>query len=223
MKQKILVVLAVLLFSTNFASAQNPPEVTVTLNEQFLNSFLDAVFTNLDTPTFQLSKAKNSNHKIEKIKFEKPKCVESVTLLRETNGVRTSVRFADGRILTPLAFTGNYDVPFVGCTNFKGWAEADLNLEYDAVKQTLFGRVKVSKVDLNGVPGIASGVVARFVQGSINKKINPLEILRAEQISAIVPVQYANGAIKLKATNMRTEVVGNGLNVRVSFEFSKAN
>jgi hypothetical protein len=223
MKQKILVVLTIVLFSTNLVSAQNPPEITVTLNEQFLNSFLDAVFNNLETPTFQLSKVESPKPKVEKVKFEKPKCVESITLLRETNGVRTSVRIADGKILTPLAFTGNYDVPFVGCTNFKGWAEADLNLEYDAAKGMLFGRIKVNKVDLNGVPGIAGGVVARFVQGSINKKINPLEILRAEQISAIIPVQYANGAIKLKATNMRTEVVGNQLNVRVSFEFSKAN
>lgn len=223
MKRKLLFVFAILLFSGNFARAQNAPEVTVTLNEQFLNSFLDAVFANLDTPTFQLSKAESSNPKVEKVKFEKPKCVESITLQREMNGVRTALRFADGKILAPLAFTGNYDIPFVGCTNFKGWAAADLNLEYDAAKQTLFGRVKVNKVDLNGVPGIASGVVARFVQGSIDKKINPLEILRAEQISAVVPVQYANGAIRLKATNMRTEIVGNALNVHVTFEFSKAN
>lgn len=222
MKRKLLFVFAILLFSGSFARAQNPPEVTVTLNEQFLNSFLDAVFTNLDTPTFQLSKNETAQPKIEKVKFEK-KCAESITLLREMNGVRTSLRFADGKIIAPIAFTGNYDIPFVGCTNFKGWAEADLNLEYDNTKQTLFGRVKVNKVDLNGVPGIASGVVGRFVQGSIDKKINPLEILRAEQISAVVPVQYANGAIKLKATNMRAEVAGNALNVRVAFEFSKAN
>jgi hypothetical protein len=222
MKRRLLFVFAILLFSAGFARAQNAPEVTVTLNEQFLNSFLDAVFTNLDTPTFQLSEIKTAKPEIEKVKFEKTKCVESITLLREMNGVRTSVRFADGKILAPIAFTGNYDIPFVGCSNFKGWAEADLNLVYDAAKQTLFGRVKVNKVDLNGVPGIASGVVGRFVQGSIDKKINPLEILRAEQISAIVPVQYANGAIKLKATNMRTEIAGNALNVRVAFEFSKA-
>ncbi|MDQ4120582.1 MAG: hypothetical protein M3209_03945 [Acidobacteriota bacterium] len=222
MKRKLLFVFVILLFSVGSGRAQNAPEITVTLNEQFLNSFLDAVFTNLNTPTFQLSKSENGQPKIENAKFEKSKCVESITLLREMNGVRTSVRIADGKILAPFAFTGNYDMPFVGCTGFKGWAEADLNIEYDAGKQTLFGRVKVNKVDLNGVPGIASGVVARFVQGSIDKKVNPLEILRAEQISAIVPVQYANGAIKLKATNMRTEIVGNALNVRVAFEFSKA-
>src|SRR5205085_835155 len=126
MKRKLLFVFAILLFSGSLTQAQNPPEVTVMLNEQFLNSFLDAVFTNLDTPTFQLSKVQNPKSKVENVKFEKPKCAESITLLREMNGVRTSLRFADGKILAPLAFTGNYDIPFVGCTNFKGWAEADL-------------------------------------------------------------------------------------------------
>lgn len=220
MKRKLLLVFALILFSTGLVRAQNAPEVTVSLNEQFLNSFLDAVFANLDTPTFQFSENKNGEPKTVKVKKEK--CVESVTLLRELNGVKTSLRFNDGKIFAPIAFTGSYDIPFVGCTNFKGVAEADLNLDYDAGKQTLFGRVKVNKVDLNGIPGIASGVVARFVQGSIDKKVNPLEILRAEQLSAVVPVNYAGGAIRLKATNMQTEVVGNALNVRVAFEFLKA-
>lgn len=221
MKRKLLFVVALFLLLSGAARAQNQPEVIVTLNEQFLNSFLDAVFTNLETPTFQLSGARNQKPEARKIRFEKSKCVESVTILREMNGVKTSVKIANGKVLAPLAFTGNYDVPFVGCTAFRGVAEADLNLSYDRAKQTLFGRVKVNKVDLNGIPGLASGVVARFVQGSIDKKVNPLEILRADQISAIIPVQYANGAIRLKATNMQTEVVSNALNVRVAFQFSK--
>ena len=221
MKRKLLFVFAILLFSSGFARAQNPPEITVTLSEQFLNSFLDAVFTNLDTPTFQLSKAENPNPKIEKVKFEKAKCVESITLQREMNGVRTSVRIADGKILAPLAFTGNYDIPFVGCTNFKGWAEADLNIEYDAAKQTLFGRVKVNKVDLNGVPGIASGVVGKFVQGSIDKKINPIEILQADKLSFVVPMKNVNASLRMKATGVRYEI-GNGvLNFNITYEFLK--
>ena len=222
MKRKLLFVFALFLLLSGAARAQNQPEVTVTLNEQFLNSFLEAVFTNLETPTFQLSGARNQKLETKKIKFEKSKCIESVTILRELNGVKTSVKIANGKVLAPLAFTGNYDVPFVGCTAFRGVAEADLNLGYDRAKQTLFGRVKVNKVDLNGIPGLAGGVIARFVQGSIDKKVNPLEILRADQISAIVPVQYANGAIRLKATDMQTEVVNNALNVRVAFQFSKA-
>jgi hypothetical protein len=221
--KRIFLFAFLILFSTNGALlAQQPaPEVTVTLNEQFLNTFLDAVFTNLETPTFRLAETKQQSA-AQKVKYVKNECVETITLLREMNGVRTAVKFVDGKIITPLAFTGNYDFPFVGCSTFKGWAEADLNLEYDRSRGVLFGRVKVNKVDLNGVPGLASGVVAKLVQGSIDKKVNPLEILRAEQVSAVVPVQYANGALKLRATNMQPAVVGNALTVRIAFEFSKA-
>lgn len=237
MKRKLFFSFALILFSFQAAFAQNPPAVTIQLNEQFLNSFLDAVFTNLETPTFQLSKKQRkqkmlqnlqptafaANDKGQMTKDKKQQCAQSVTLLREMNGVRTGIKFEDGKILAPLAFTGNYDIPLVGCTAFKGWAEANLNLEYDAAKQILFGRVKVNKVDLNGVPGIASGIVARMVQGTIDRRINPVEILKAEQVSAIVPVQYAKGSIRLRATNMQPEVVGNSLNVRIAFEFAKAN
>lgn len=226
---KIIFLLAFLLIAPK-TFAQNAPEVTVTLNEQFLNSFLDAVFTNLDTPKFQLSKIQSQNSEVKfakvknpKSKIQNPKCDESIVLLRENNRVKTSIRFENGQILAPLAFAGTYDFPFVGCSNFKGWAEANLNLEYDREKQTLFGRVKVNKVDLDGIPGMASGVVAKLVQGSIDGKINPLEILRAEQVSAIIPVKYANGSIKLKAVEMKPEVVGNALNVRVTFAFERAN
>ncbi|HZH34761.1 MAG TPA: hypothetical protein VEX64_07975 [Pyrinomonadaceae bacterium] len=225
MKRKLIFVFVLLVLSAQAVRAQNPPEVTVSLNEQFLNSFLDAVFINLQTPTFQLAEQSDPKPEAKIVKAAKRKneCAQSITILREMNGVKTAVRFAEGKILAPLAFSGNYDMPFVGCTAFRGVAEANINLEYDREKQILFGRVKVQKVDLNGVPGIASGVVGRFVQGSIDKKINPLEILRGEQVSAIVPVQYANGSIRLKAVNMQPEIAGNILNVRVAFEFSKAN
>lgn len=229
--KKILPVLLILFLCFASAAAQNAPEATVTLNEQFLNSFLDAVFTNLETPKFELSKTKRSRVEAIKVsdKTQNPKskiqnrvCDEAITLLRESGAVKTAIHFADGQITAQLVFTGTYDVPFVGCSNFKGVAQANLNLEYDRAKQILFGRVKVSRVDLNGIPSLASGVVARLVQSSIDNRINPLEILRAEQLAAIVPVKYANGSIKLRAIEMKPETVQNALNVRVVFEFSKA-
>jgi hypothetical protein len=231
--KKILPVFLILFLCSVCTSAQNGSEVTVTLNEQFLNSFLDAVFTNLDTPKFQLSKAQSKQSKVRNIKVTDKsenstskignrECDESITILRENDGVKTAIRFVDGRIIAPLAFTGTYDIPFVGCSNFKGVAQANLNLEYDRAKQVLFGRIKVSKVDLNGIPSLASSMVARLVQSSIDSRINPLEILKAEQVSAIVPVKYANGSIKLRAVDMKPEIVSSSLNVRVAFEFSKA-
>jgi hypothetical protein len=229
MRKILIFALLTLTFSFN-VKAQTAPEVTVTLNEQFLNSFLDAVFTNLETPKFQLAKKQNSKAQVVKVKGEIDNrnrkienCDESITLLRETGGVKTAIRFENGQIIAPLAFTGTKEIPFVGCSNFKGWAEAFLNLEYDREKQVLIGRVKVNKVDLNGVPGVASGLVARLVQGSIDSRVNPVEVLKAEQISAIVPVRYANGSLRLKAVDMKPEVIGSNLNVRVAFEFAKAN
>ena len=235
LSKKILPVLLILFWCSVYGHAQSgsAPEVTVTLNEQFLNSFLDAVFINLDTPKFPLSKVRNPKSKVRNLKvsdkiqnpkseIQNRKCDESIVLMRETNGVKTAIRFVDGRISAPIAFTGTYEIPFVGCSNFKGVAQANLNLEYDRTTQTLFGRVKVSKVDLDGIPSLASGVVARLVQGSIDNRVNPLEILKAEQVSATVPVRYANGSIKLRAVDMKPEVVQNALNVRVAFEFSKA-
>ena len=35
--------------------------------------------------------------------------------LREMNGVRTAVRFREGKVYVPLAFSGMYSPPFVGC------------------------------------------------------------------------------------------------------------
>ena len=227
--KKLLIGLIALLLCAAPLQAQTAPEVTVSLNEAFLNSFLDAVFTNLDTPKFDLAKKpKAKKGQAETVKTNvvvesKPRqCQESVTLLRENNGVRTAVQFNKEKIVAPLAFVGTYDVPFVGCSEFRGVAFANINLEYNRENRVLYGRVKVIKVDLNGVPGLASGIVARLVQGTIDSRVNPLEILRADQVSAVVPVQYANGAIKLRAVEMKPEITANALNVRVTFEFAKA-
>jgi hypothetical protein len=221
--------LVLVLFLAFTVKAQNVPEVTVSLNEGFLNSFLDAIFLNLETPKFQLSKVQSPKSKVrfEKTEAGKPKikersCEGSITLLRENNGVKTAIRFESDKLTAPIAFAGVYDIPLVGCSNFRGVANANISLEYNREQQILFGRVKVTKVDLNGVPGLASGIVAKLVQGSIDNRINPIEILRTEQVSAIVPVRYANGSIKLRAVDMKSEIINNALNVRVMFELTKA-
>jgi hypothetical protein len=230
MKYILGLIFVLLLASGSFARAQNLPEVTVKLNEAFLNSFLDAIFTNLETPKFELAKKQRTQKEQITVNYDllsqtnkTQKCDESIVLLRENDGVKTSIRFVNKKIMAPLAFTGTYNFPFVGCSNFRGIAEADLNLSYDRAQQTLFGRVKVTKVDLNGVPGVASGLVARLVQNSIDSRVNPIEILRTEQVSAVVPVKYANGSIRLRAINMIPEIIDDSVNVRVVFEFAKAN
>ena len=86
------------------------------------------------------------------------------------NGVRTAVRFRDGKILAPLAFSGSYNPPFVGCVPFSGWAESVIDLEFDQNSQRLIARARVLNVNLNGTGGIGGSVVAKLVQGSIDKK-----------------------------------------------------
>src|SRR2546423_9253198 len=83
-------------------------EVVVVLNEEFLNSLLEAVASQPEPPTFPLSKGGEANKK----------CASQVQLLRESAGTRTSVRFVDGRITAPVAFRGSYDPPRGGCLHF---------------------------------------------------------------------------------------------------------
>lgn len=208
--KKVLSIFFTAILFVSFAKAQNA-EVTISLNEQFFDVFLESMFSNLKQPDFKLSNEETED------------CVEKVRLEREMNGVKTAVKFRNGKIVAPIAFTGSYNAPLIGCLDFKGWAEANVELEFDQVKQTLYGRAKVQNVQLNNVPGFAGSVVARLLQGSIDKKINPVEILRADKLSFLVPVSVANGNLKLNAKTMRHEVAGTALNVTIGYEIAKAN
>ena len=149
-------------------------------------------------------------------------CREAVKILRETSGVRTSVRFRDGKIIAPLAFTGSYSPPLIGCVNFTGSAESIINLEFDQNAQRLIARAKVRDVSLNGTGGVGGSIVARMVQGPIDKKINPIEIIRTDRVSFLLPLQNSN-QVRMKATGFSHDVVAGQLNIRVAYEFQKAN
>ena len=68
--------------------------------------------------------------------------------------------------------------------------------------------------------GLGGNLIARMVQSSIDKKINPIQILDLERLSFVVPIQNS-GKLAMKATGIRSEVVGNALNVYVQFSFLK--
>lgn len=226
--------LAVFLF-ISAASAQRA-EVTISLNEAFFDSLLDSVFQNFEPPEFSMASTNirpgdantlsdggwGSSLDLFTLRsgIEEPKCNESVKLLREMRGVRTAVRFRDGKIFVPLAFSGNYAPPFVGCVEFAGWAESNLELEFDQNAQKLVGRVKVLNVNLNGTGGIGGTVIARLIQGSIDKKMNPIEIMSLDKVSFGVPVQ-GSGTLRMKAQKIRPEIGAGSLNVRVEYEFQK--
>lgn len=207
--RKILSAIFSIILFVSFVSAQSA-EVIVTLNEQFFDAVLDATFTNLKQPDFPLSDKGDSD------------CQEKVRLEREMNGVKTAVQFREGKIIAPIAFTGKYSAPLLGCLDFRGWAETNLELEFDQNSNTLFARAKVKNVQVNNIPGFAGGVVARLLQGSVDKKINPVKIMVLDKLSFVVPVSVAEGNLKMNAKGLRYEIGQNALNIFINYEFAKA-
>ena len=237
MTKKILsLVFAVLMF-VSLTNAQTA-EVTVSLNEQFFDSLLDAIFKNFNAPEFPLivnnpmPEVRNPKSLIfgfneNKVSIQNSEakiqtCNETIRLQREIEGVRTAVRFRDGKIYTPLAFSGSYNPPLIGCVDFQGFAETNIDLEYDKQTQRLVGRVRVLNVQLSGTRGIGSSLITKLVQSSIDKKINPIEILHADKLSFVVPMKNANASLRMKAKGIRYEVTNGTLNVHIAYEFAKA-
>jgi hypothetical protein len=224
MSKKFLSVIFIGLIFAATARAQHTAEITISLNEQFFDTFLAAIFSDLDPITFPIGKVREDGEvEYSNAAYTKAgDCSESVKLEREVNGVRTAVRFRDGKITAPLAFSGAYDFPLIGCSNFRGWAEADIELVFDARKQALLGKVKLQNVNLNGTGGVGGSVIARLMQSSIDKKVNPAEILDLGKLDFLLPVAPAKGSLKMKPVGMRHEVLNGVVNVRIGFELSKA-
>jgi hypothetical protein len=225
-RKGLILVLYMFLF-VSFARAQTA-DVTVQLSEQFFDALLTAIFRDskpLEFPLSQNVQTENSRRNsfvssFAETKNENPFCNETVRLLREVDGVRTTVRFRNGQISAPIAFSGNYNPPLIGCMEFRGVADTVIELGFDREKQTLVGRAKVQNVNLSGTGGIGGSLIARLVQGSIDKKINPINILEMNKVSFVVPIQNA-GSVRMRAVGLRHEVANGVLNVHITYEFQK--
>ncbi|NNF00465.1 MAG: hypothetical protein HKN25_15710 [Pyrinomonadaceae bacterium] len=209
MKKRILSVALVLCALTGFASAQSS-EIKITVGEQFVDSLLNAVFTNLDSPSVAISDDSSSG------------CNETIRLKREVDGVKTSVRFRGGEISAPLAFEGNYNPPLIGCIDFSGWADTTIDIVYDRNRDAIVGRARVSNVNLSGTGGVGSSLLARFVQSSIDEKVNPIEIVKLDKLSFLLPIQNS-GKLRMKATNVRHQVRDRTIDIYIAYEFVKAS
>ena len=224
--------------STRAREVRSSPaaEVIVTLNEQFFNSLLDVVFTRLKSPSFPLSLTKaaptknqpvwNSRDKpvvgLSHAELKPGNCDSVVMLEREMDGVKTAVRFEKGRVVAPLAFRGSYSVALIGCINFQGWADTVINLDFDKARQVLSARVTVVDIHLSNVPSLASGVVIGLVQNSIDRRINPVQILQAAQISTRLSITGSGGALQMRATEIRPEIIPGALSLHIFYEFTPA-
>jgi hypothetical protein len=197
-------------------------EITITLNEQFFDTVIDALFQGGGPPEFSLAASQGTRDgvRFSNAAFGASECRETIRLSRENEGVRTAVRFREGRISAPLAFNGSYNPPLVGCVDFAGWAETNIDLEFDQQGQRLVATARVSDVSLNGTGGLGGSVIARMVQSAIDRKVNPIEVIRLDKISFMLPIQNS-GNLRMRAVGVRHELANGAINVHIAYELTK--
>ena len=200
------------------ASNAPPAEATVTVNEQFLNSFLTAIFDNLQEPAMPLTIGGPSSQGTQ---GPGAQCASEIRLKREVEGVRTAVHFENGRIVGPLAFAGAYSSSILGCIEFSGWADSEVNLEFNSDRRALVARFHLREIHLNNVPAIANGPLLNMVQTAIDRRYNPVDLFTLEQLSTSVNIQPAKGALKLRAKEIRPEITPAALTLHITYEFVK--
>ena len=198
--------------ATRSRRASNGPvaEATVTVNEQFLNSALTAIFDNLQEPSMPLT-----------IGGAAPSgsCASEIRLKREVGGVRTAVHLQEGRIVGPLAFAGSYSSSLLGCFEFSGWADSEVNLEFSSARGALIARFYLREIHLNNVPAIANGPLLSMVQTAIDRRYNPVDLFTLEQLSTRVNIPPAKGALQLRAREIRPEITPSELKLHIIYEF----
>jgi len=198
----------------------------VVLNQQFFDQILATIFRDMNAPAFPL------NLTGQNIYDETPRpqyasfalqngggCDGRIILQPESNSVKTGVRLEDGKITAPLAFTGSTSV-FGQCINFAGWAQATLQLRYDEAQQTVFGQINVETVNLDNVSPVISGFVTPIVQTTINNRVNPITILRGQQLALNLPINASDGTLKANVKDVRSEIKENALNLYVTYDFA---
>jgi len=202
----------------------NPPgTAAVVLDQQFFDTVLTTIFRDMNAPAFPLTlTGQNLNQTTsgyKNVAFFQNECDGKIFLLPEGSGVKTSVRLENNRINAPLAFRGSTTI-FGTCYQFSGWAQASLNLRYDSEQQTVFGQIEVETVNLDGVTPLVSGIIARFVQASLNQRVNPIVILRGQQIAVSLPIAATDGTLNTKVKEVRADIKENALSLYINFEFS---
>ena len=225
MKTKVLCAVLMVLVLASGLSAQEsngtrerraatgpPAEATVTINEQFLNAFLTAMFDNLKEPAMPLTVggAQSSAN-----------CASEIRLKRENASTRTAVHFENGKLVGLLAFAGAYNQSLMGCIEFTGSANTDVTLEYDANRRAVLARFYVREIHLNNTPAMLNGPLLSMVQSAIDRRYNPVEVVTLEKLSTRLEIQPAGGALQLRAKEIRPEVTPSALTLHIIYEFVK--
>ena len=197
-----------------------PGTVVVSISNSFFDGLLGTVFRDLGQPTFKLAEldGQTGSANFERVAFQGG-CTNSVTLAADENNVKTQVQFAGDKISAPLVFNGTYNV-LGNCKQFKGWAQTTIQLSFDQPSQTLYGRVNVDGVNLEGVNPLANNFVTVFVRTAIDSKVNPIQFLRPQQIQLLIPVQASGGSVKATVKEVHSDVQDGSLRLHITYDFS---
>ncbi len=204
------------------AGGDPPATVVVSISDSFFDGLLGTVFRELGPPTFNLTGTAEPSgpSNISRAVFQAD-CTNSVTLAADANNVKTQVQFAGGKISAPLVFSGKYNL-LGNCMEFKGWAQTTIQLSFDQPRQTLYGRVNVEGVNLEGVAPFANNFVTVFVRTAIDSRVNPIQFLLPQQLQLLIPVQASNGSVKAQVKDVRAEVQDGSLRLHITYDFGGA-
>ena len=186
------------------AGGPPPGTAVIELDEQFFGALLDSIFRDLNKPAFPPAAGEG--------------CQNQVVVEPNAGDVKTGVLMRDGKVIVPLAFSGTYNL-LGNCQNLRGTAEAGLDFRFAAEEQTLYGQLNVAGVNLEGMSPVLSGFVTAFVQGAINQRVNPLVLLRGQQLTLAIPVQAAGGALRAQAREVHEEAKDGKLRLHVTYDF----
>ncbi|MFN2455679.1 MAG: hypothetical protein ABR577_15825 [Pyrinomonadaceae bacterium] len=226
------------------AGGDAPGTAVLALDEAFFAQLLGTIFRDLGAPKFPLRAAatndstyagtnvssavqfdswhsKDTIRPVHFVALQTDNCPGEIELAQESGGAKTEVRLTDGKIIAPLAFSGSYNA-FGTCYRFRGIAETDIQLAFNAERQTLYGQVNVAGVNLEGASPLIGGLITPLVQEAINRRVNPIEMLRASQLALAIPVQSTGGTLKAQVKDVRSEVKDNALRLHITYDFSGA-
>ena len=205
------------------SSSDKSQAAQVNLNAQVFNTILQAIFKDMDPPSLPIQASRQNSEDAgsgyASFALQRSgECDGRVVLLSEGSGVTTQVQFIDGKITAPLAFKGSYNL-FGSCINFTGWADSIIDLKFDEEKQTVFGQLHVESINLDGALSIIGGALTSTIQETINKHVNPIEILNANQLSLSIPIKNSSGTLKAKVKDVRAEVKDGELRLQIFYDF----
>jgi len=198
----------------------------IVLKQAFFNEVLTTIFRDMNDPAFPLTLTENQT-RVEPSDYQRAAyqaetvCDGKLTILEEGSGVRTSVRFENNRISAPMAFSGSYST-IVGCIQYTGWAQANLELRFDSATQSVVGRINVETVNLDGVNPVISGIVTPLIQTTLNNRVNPIQIVQGKQLAVDTPIAATGARLRADVTDVRAEFKDDALNLYVIYSFSGA-